>query len=308
MLRALTLVVVLATPITAGADPIAWEAPAGCPDGDTVRARVEAHLGRAPEPGDVDVALHVSQDGARWRVEMTIGEGVRELEAATCDELAESAALIVAMTIDEAAQAAPPAVPDLSDPPAPLPPRRQVDTSERRPSPPTDVKLRARTFVVGDLGTMPEAAIGAGGAVEVALDAWGIEVAAARMAGQRAFVPGDPENGARVDLTSIATRLCYTADRRRLASRGCLGVEVEIVGAEGFGFNVPLSRTTTFGGGPHFGVGWAYRLLGPLSARLDIAIALLLVRPVLTEGDTGVVIHDPNLLIWRGSAGLEATW
>jgi len=71
---------------------------------------------------------------------------------------------------------------------------------------------------------------------------------------------------------------------------------------------VPLRHTTTLGGGPHFGLGWAYRLVGPVAARIDVATNLLVVRPVLVEGGTGAVVHDPNVLVWRGVAGFEAVW
>lgn len=290
---------------------VSWDAPDGCPDADAVRAQVAQQLGREPADGDLDVELRVARDGDRWRLDMTAGGGERTLEAATCDELAQSAALIVAMTIEAAESDAVDvaSLGDLERPPAPvLTRRREIDISDREASPPPPWKLRGRVFAVGDLGTMPEPAIGAGGAIELALGAWGIEVTAARMAPQRETVPGMPDNGAEMSLTTIATRLCYTAVRRRFASSGCVGGEVEIVGAEGFGFDDPIGRTTTFGGGPQLAIAWAYRVLGPIAARVDVATGILVVRPVLIEGTTGAVIHDPNVLIWRGSFGFEATW
>lgn len=290
---------------------ITWDAPDGCPDADAVRAQVAVELGRDPAPGDVDVELRVARDGAGWHLEMTTaGGGERTLEAASCEELAQSAALIVAMAIDAAAAE----TGGFYEPPAPggsmnrpVAPRRQVDISEPAPRTPTDVQVRARAFVVGDLGTMPGAAVGAGGAIEVALDAWGIEVAAARFGAQRSDVPGEPGNGAEMAVTTIATRLCYTSRPRRLATSGCAGAEIEIVDAAGYGFDVALDHTTTFGGGLQLGVAWAYRLVGPIAARVDVLATALLVRPVLIEED-GTVIHDPNVLVWRGVAGIEATW
>lgn len=134
MTRVAVLVVLLASRATAHAD-VHWDAPEGCPSAETVRAAIAAQLGRAVEPGDVEVELKVARDGDRWRVDLTAGGGVRTLDAASCDELAEAAALIVAMTIDEAAQATPP--PDEvdgvvdEDPPPPVITRREIDVSDR---------------------------------------------------------------------------------------------------------------------------------------------------------------------------------
>jgi hypothetical protein len=42
--------------------------------------------------------------------------------------------------------------------------------------------------------------------------------------------------------------------------------------------------------------------------RIDIAAALLLVRPVLAPDLDGEIIHDPNSLTWRGLVGVEAVF
>src|SRR5690606_19175919 len=94
-----------------------WEAPAGCPGEAEVLARVIQMTGeqaagstslqargkvQAPSPG-------------RWTLELELvgetGTGHRSLEAARCEELAEAAALVVAIAVDPQAGGLVPAPP-----------------------------------------------------------------------------------------------------------------------------------------------------------------------------------------------------
>ena len=98
----LTLVMGLVVPRLAGADAshvtVRWTAPAPCPDENTVKLRV-TQLVTSPDTMEVDatvtclgdgfhLSLHVR--GAHWT-------GERVLDAPSCDVLAESAAVIVAL-------------------------------------------------------------------------------------------------------------------------------------------------------------------------------------------------------------------
>lgn len=322
--RGAVIVAVLALGAPAHAD-VAWEAPAGCPPADEVRAQIEAHL-RRPIDGAVEARMVVERAGRRWRVVMTTSAGERTLEASSCRDVAESAALILAMTIAESTPPEPEPEPEIEIDPAPevdevaaaddptddeTPPlpdlrREYRDDPYREPSPPVDIDVRFRALVGGDLGTLPSPAAALGGAIEVAFDGWSADVGVERFTEQQAVKPGMPMQGADVALTTITARGCYSGGPRRWRAGGCLGAELAVMHAAGFGFD-STTDARTFGGGPQFGAMYALRVLGPVAVRADATATYLVVRPVLVDGD-GVIIHDPNLLVWRGFVGVEATW
>jgi hypothetical protein len=111
--------------------------------------------------------------------------------------------------------------------------------------------------------------------------------------------------GAFASLTTVVARGCYSGVDGRLRFGGCLGGEVDAMRSQGFDFDVVYPAQTTYGIGAHVGVLWTYRVAGPVAVRADIAAALLLARPVLTEDMDGAIIHDPNFLTWRGLVGAE---
>jgi hypothetical protein len=327
-------VAVLAAPARADDETaITWTAPAGCPAADVVRERVIANLGRPLRDGEVGATLAVRKKGRRWKVTMTVrlGEapaGVRTLEAGSCAELAESTALILALTIDPyAGEADPlagdpvgepemieifePAVAERAEdeeiPPVPDLTRVHVDASEREPRPPMPVVIRARALVGGDLGSLPGTASGWGAAAEVAIGPWSIDAGLQSFAEQRTELSGSmPEVGAIIGLTSVDVRGCYTGGRRPWRAGGCIGADAAVTRSVGFGFDVPEPRSTV-GGGLQFGAMWAVRVVGPVGIRADVTATWQLARTVLTTGD-GEIIHDPELLVWRGFAGVEAAW
>lgn len=121
-----------------------WNAPPQCPNGDTVRAAVEQHLGESMTalPFDawsvVGTVTHDDQEGyaAALVIETPDGRHDRLLtDPASCDALSSSAALLIALALS----------PDSADPPEPQPesnPKPQPDPdpdprpeSEPRPQP-----------------------------------------------------------------------------------------------------------------------------------------------------------------------------
>lgn len=324
MRPALTLLAIAVAATPAAAD-VAWEAPPGCPDADAFRAAVVERLGRELRAGEVDARLVVSRRGARHAVVITTAEGERELEAASCAELAESAAVILAMTIGEAASAGEPEViaPPETAPAAEEPPRirvvddevpgarRQIDTSVPAPRPPRPIEVRARGTIAGDLGSLPAPAPGIGAGVEVALGGWSIDAALHRWASREAAMPvtaGDPmPPSADVGLTTIVARGCYSDGPARWRAGGCLGGELGFTRAAGEGFDTD-EVTVTESAGVQLGASGSIRLLGPLALRADVTATWQVVRPVLVEGVERTIVHDMNALVWRGFAGVEATW
>jgi len=320
---------------TDGAASIAWDAPQGCPSEERVRQRVVANLKRALQPGEVDAQLHVSRVGSRWRVEMTVrtaasgddAPGVRELDAASCDELAESAALILAMTIEDVAasaeaaastpapppvaepvRAAPTPAPAVAPPPPAATPRGDRNPRVYDPDRPALVDVRVRALVGGDVGSLPSLAPGVGGAVEVAIGEWSGDITYQRFAERDALMPGPEVKGAHVGLTTVAARGCLASGEGRMRTTGCVGGEVNFTTAEGFNFGTNFDRSTTPGGGPQLGLAWAVRVVGPVAARVDFTATWLAVRTTLREAETMTIVHDPDTLVWRGFSGFEVRW
>lgn len=96
----------------ARAETFVWNAPPGCPSHD----EVERHLARIAQHGTSGAArIAVDVEGPPWRATIRFVDGrergTRRLEAATCEELAEAAALVMAVAIDRE-----------EAPPAPVPP------------------------------------------------------------------------------------------------------------------------------------------------------------------------------------------
>jgi hypothetical protein len=139
---------------TAQGEPIdlQWRAPAGCPDGESVKAEVRRLLrgGKAAASKPIRVAATVTASaerggGFRVRIETPGGEsGVkrgRELHGASCAAVADATALVIALMIDPSAAAAAsstPAVSPAASSAEPPPPAGSAAPAERAapPSPP----------------------------------------------------------------------------------------------------------------------------------------------------------------------------
>lgn len=132
---AATLVAIGETPQPDGlALDLTWEVPQGCPDLSSERAEIRRRVGDLdrtvpPEPIAAQGEIRVDASGSyrlslRTRVGAITGE--RVLSGQDCHELADAAALVLALLINPeaalAAEPAPPAPPPAPPPPAPLPP------------------------------------------------------------------------------------------------------------------------------------------------------------------------------------------
>lgn len=109
MLHAAVMAAALAGP----AVELRWDAPAGCPSQEEVAGQIAEMVGDSAE-APARVEFRVERRDERWQL---VGEisgvadgGRRELSAASCEELAEAAVLIVAIAVD------PPVVPEAPEP------------------------------------------------------------------------------------------------------------------------------------------------------------------------------------------------
>ena len=144
--------------VTSGASALAasdgvdvtWDAPRGCPSSADLQERVTARL---PGPSAVRARGRVERaSSSTWRLALDIetpsSRGERTIEAPTCDALASSAAVVIAMSIaptPEAPPAAPASAPLslTSAPPAPPAPPALADRAAGEPAPWPSAALRS---------------------------------------------------------------------------------------------------------------------------------------------------------------------
>ena len=282
----------------AALDWVRLESAASCPSGAEVTQAIEQRLGHSAlvpkERADlvIEAKLERSASGG-FRVEIALVRGAavvgrRELESEnpSCQSIAETAALVIALTIDPEASLEP-----LSISTAPTP---EPSAARAAPIPPPAVAVRLQAQVVpaqhaswqGDLelsagiatGTVPNWAAGVfvrGRALPPRLPL-GIELEGVYFPSKR--LEALPGKGA--DFTSfyLGTGLCSRPKRAsRLSASWCAGVQVGMIAGQGYGFEVkPSFRTLTVALAAR-GALW-FRVLRPLAVVLGPSLAVPLKR------------------------------
>lgn len=312
-----------------------WSAPAGCPDASAVEARIAALTqGRPDGEGTLEVEGEIEGEGEGYTLRLSTSlrgtTGTRELSARACSDLAESAALVVAVTLDPALAGAStepePVEPEPVEPSATggVPePMASAATGERvveaessdesaAPAPPPD-HLEARPAIprpsvllrggVGpELGALP----GLTAALRLGV---GLHWSHARLlllgtylAPRRAEGPGDSAALYQQGMVSVLT--CARISQGPWSLPVCGGVEVGLLRADGR--SLPTPRTVS---GP-----W----LGPV-ARVGVARSLgrvglwLELEGVARAVGTRVVVDQtlafrPSVGSLRALAGFEIAW
>lgn len=192
---------------------IRWSAPASCPDGEALRRRVMALVG----PGVALAAnVGVTESAGRVRAELEVrvrqSMGKRVLEAASCEELAESVAVVLAMSAMAEPPPPPPPAPFIPPPPAARPaPVAAAPAVEPTPSPPRPPRVRLAVLGAADVGTLPGPAVGAGLRAAVALGhGFAVGIGGDLWLDQNAVAPGlSPQQGARFTFFSADATGCY---------------------------------------------------------------------------------------------------
>ena len=110
-----------------------WSGPAGCDDPSLLRRRFEQLIGEQPLEQQLVAKSSIARRGEAWVVDMTIEygghQGSRQLEAASCEELVEAAALLLALTVGRQPRSEPE-----QPEPAPAPPSPPSSEPRRRTS------------------------------------------------------------------------------------------------------------------------------------------------------------------------------
>lgn len=288
-----------------------WDAPAECPSESEVRAAVLQRLGASVEYKPISAHAVVHKDGDGWKISLTTeqsGEtGERSLEGRTCAAVAAATSVILALTLDRAAQATPVAPPVASASPVPIRPVPPPSSSVLPRAPPPSVD--GRSFVragfalgAGVMGPGPSAGL------TVALGArasWlTLELAMTTFFPRSIDLPGVAGKGGDFWLFSLGPTVCGAFLRSpTLRLGGCVGAELSRMSATGYGVSEPSSRATTFVStvaSVRFGV----RLGGPIwfFALADLVVPLRRPQFVLENAGT---IFQLSPLGGRTSMGLE---
>jgi hypothetical protein len=256
------------TPLVAAAEGTAsielvWTAPRDCPMREQVLAKSEELLrGRAERAVSAEGMIQTHPDGFELvlRAEVQGVELSRRLVAPHCDELADAAALILAMAARPEQQAsASEQTPESSSPTDAARPRAAREppsdtTSPVRSAPaarPASAKpppvTRPYVMLAGsvDLGTLPSATLALGGGVGFWRSRWGAE-AQFRHWVARQQEAKRPDQGAELWLNAGSLLGCMGGPP---GTAVCGGLEIGSLGGHGYGVDAPDSRSVVWAAG-----------------------------------------------------------
>ncbi len=240
----------LACTAVAYADPVVtWTAPADeCPDEAAFIARVEAHFGGALD-ADLTATVTATKTDPGWtvRIETTTGDatGERTIEGATCAEVFDAAALVVAMAVPPKISSPPPPPEGEGDRPPPPPPQPpSPPPSPPPPPPPLPVHISARIVVGSNLGMLPGADPGFAAAFAVSRGRLRGEVGASTwLERSRSVDTDDGVRGADLSLKAAGLRACYLPAARVWT---CAAGELGSMRGIGFGADDDFDRSSTW--------------------------------------------------------------
>jgi hypothetical protein len=335
MLPALAVAVWLTTSVSPPPSvELRWHAPAGCPTQDALERQIAALRTDRPAPVQPPrVAFHVEQRGDRWHlvgeISGTVNSGRRELDAATCAELADAAVLIIAIAIDpDGADApadvvptpiaddgvlVPPPTAAPASPPRPAAPAPSEPTPDRHEQPrdgqpvapapiqPASDPLRAPPEQPRRPSALLGLAAGLGlgtlssptGLLRLALglrgDRWSLALTQDFWLPRTVAAPQAPELGGRFWLWATGLRGCAILRARRIEAPLCATVAAGVMFGQGKGALNPALNRRS----PWVAVAVGPGLRVPLGRRVGLLFSAelltILARPRFEITDRGVV-------------------
>jgi hypothetical protein len=216
-----------------------WSGPEGCPGEAAVRRRV---LELAAPGAGLDADVVVTEAEGRFRAALHVRTGPslgeRFLDETSCERLAESAAVILAMSGTPLETVA-------LSPPPPSPRARVAPAAPPVAPPQTIVRIRAHASV--DVGTLPAPTLGGGIAVAFTPgDRIAIGLAGTIWVEQTATVASLANQGARFSLLTGDATGCYGFHGSTFEVSPCAVLELAHLTATGVGESQKLSPTATW--------------------------------------------------------------
>jgi hypothetical protein len=251
---------------------ITWRAPSECPSEASLLTRVARALGDHELAPAHTVSVRVAaKSGGGYRAKLQIqspkGPAERTLENPSCEVLADSVALVIALSAGYPAS--------------------------KRASP----KLLLSAHTTATHGPLPQLALGAGGALAVeGLAALRFEAGASLHFGQSLRYSGSSV-GASFGLIRVGARLCRVWTLGRLDLAPCLGAELYRVAADGFGGETHHAGTAYLFG-PALGAHTRLRLFTHFSVSLGLDASAPLARRGFVYEDLGL-LHRPAVFAFQ---------
>jgi hypothetical protein len=308
------------SPTPAIAAELRLEQPAPCTSVAELSFRVSQALGQPLERvhGPAFV-VQVRQDARSFHARLEISaagsssSGLRQLDAASCEELNDALALAIAIALGSSASAAAPAA---EDPTTPAP-----DSPPAQPHPPSDanITLRARNAspaplhaalgaaLIADTGSLPSAGFGAELGARLAGSLFELQARGLFLPARQAKIePSDPASpGAELSLLAGALLGCVPLSHGVVQVAACAGAEVGQLAGRGTHVATPHERHALWSAArldltarkPLPGV--------PLALELGFTAAAPLLRDDFILKDIGTVHRPANVV---GRAGLGLAW
>jgi hypothetical protein len=305
---------VLALPANASeqtAFTLSWQALTDCPTPDDVRAEVVRLLGgqvRLPAGRDFKASAQVAH-AQTWSVsiqtELAGRSGRRSIEAASCQDLADATAMILALAIDPTIAATLPvrSNPSVLPPPRPSPPPVAGDS---HPAPPPPVDFLFGLQATGSQGPLPSVDVGVGGSVGLASRRFRVElrVAYGLRRDQIAKAATPPDAYGRFNFLAGTLVGCFNVGHEALAFGPCADVEVGVVSAQGFGVSESFlvhRAWLAFGAGGYAAISFARHWSAPL--HLDFLAPIQ--RPEFVFNNVPNRVFQARAVGIRASLGIE---
>ncbi|MEZ4427578.1 MAG: hypothetical protein R3A51_07820 [Nannocystaceae bacterium] len=290
-------------------------------------------LGGAVDLGDrsLHAEAAVTAVDAGWRLDLRLtgshAEGARAIESASCEELADAAALVIAIAIDPermmtAASATPPpdvpppAVPeptppapktapkDMQEGPAPDPSQDEPPREEPATTPRAHAINGAVRILAGvGLGALPAPAAILGADIGLLGRRYRIDLGVLGWFPRTAESANNAAVGGRFSLVAARVRGCGVPGAFALSFPLCVGVDVGAMRGTGIGA-LAVSRSATApwaAARASAGLLWSWRLLG-LWIEADALLAFA--RPIFGTTESPE-LYRPGLLSACFSGGIE---
>lgn len=291
---------------------VTFTGPSSCADAGSIAEQASDLLGRPlAEVTGVDFEVALSKTGSNnWSLRLDTLEidksapsaerlrRSREIRATKCAELADAAAVGIAMSVRALAEAEPPAAVSptaASPPPVLVPPAPSSAVPSGRPA------FVGRVAAVGDAGALPGPTIGLelGAALRLARLRLGLSGTA--LAPRTAQTTGT--TGGQVSLLFGAVELCAPTGNQRIEVFGCGAFELGRIAAEGVGITRPRLGSVLWDA-VRAELGLGLTLRPHLVLALRAGAALPLSRPEFVINGT-IPVHRPSAVMARASAGVE---
>ncbi|MBX3130614.1 MAG: hypothetical protein KF718_28100 [Polyangiaceae bacterium] len=293
-----------------------WSAPDGCPTRQDVLSRAAALLGQTESEQRILARGRIRAAEGEFELELETvtsdGTGRRRLRAGQCEELAQPAALLLALAVNPAVTAPEPAPPEPTPEPAALdstPPAAAPAAPVAPPRGPRPAEgaresrwaARLGLGVAGDVGALPTPAPGIAGSVGAALGGTTLEARLTVLLEQRTEVGGG--RGGAFTLTTGGLSACHDVAAAPVLLAPCLGVEVGRLSGAGFGVTEPGSGSALWVAGLA-GLRGVEALTDGLGVWVGAELVVPVGRPEFVLENVGVV-HRPARAGGRAAIGAE---